>query len=265
HGLVAFSPAQVAAIRMLVAFLTLFPFVIGNIKKIPAHRWKYIIAAGLLGNGIPAILFTTAETGLSSSVTGVLNALTPIFVLVVGLLFFKLKTTATGTFGIILGFAGAVLMMVYNAQGGFDNNYYYGLIVILACILYAFDTFILNNYLSDLNPVDVAGFALFLIGPIAAAYLFSTDFTHRLAHTHGAWFSLFCAATLGMFGTAIAQALFNKMLKISSPLYSASVTYVIPVVAIIWGLADGEKLGFIQVIGFIAVLAGVFLINNRKA
>ncbi len=264
HGLVVYTPGQVAAIRMSVAFLCLLPFVIRHLKEIPKEKWKYVIAAGVLGNGIPSILFTTAETKLSSSVAGVLNALTPVFTLIVGLMFFKFKTTATRSFGVILGFSGAVLMTIYNAEGKYEGNYLYGFLIILACIAYAFDTFILNNYLMTLNPVYVAGCALFLVGPFAITYLFTTDFTTRLAHDNGAVFSFFCAAALGAFGTAMAQALFNHMLKISSLLFSASVTYVIPVVAIVWGIFDNEKLGWIQVIGFVAVITSVFLINTRK-
>lgn len=264
RGLDAFTPPQVAAIRMTVAFICLFPFVIGSIKKIPRGKWKYIVAAGVLGNGIPSVLFTTAETKLSSSIAGVLNSLTPVFTLIVGALFFKFRTTASKVLGIILGFAGAVIIMLFNPQGGFESNYYYGFFIILACITYAVDTFILNNYLSELNSIDVAGFALFLVGIVAAAYLFTTDFTQRLVSNPVAWKSLAYAATLGAFGTATAQALFNKMLKISSPLFSASVTYCIPFVAVLWGLVDGEKLGVMHIIGFMTVLVGVFIVGRKN-
>jgi len=125
RGLDVFTPAQVAAIRMSVSFLCLFPFVIGHIKTIPKDRWKYIILAGILGNGIPAILFTTAETGISSSVAGVLNSLTPLFTLIIGVMFFRFKTTLLKVMGVLIGFAGAAIMVLYNSHGGFDANYYY--------------------------------------------------------------------------------------------------------------------------------------------
>jgi drug/metabolite transporter (DMT)-like permease len=265
RGMDVFTPAQVAAIRMTVSFLCLFPFVIGHIKSIPKDKWKYIVLAGLLGNGIPAFLFTAAETKLPSAIAGVLNSLTPLFTLIVGVLFFKFKTTLAKTIGILLGFVGAALIVLYNAQGGFESNYYFSFLIALACVTYAIDTFILNNYLLNLNPIHVAGFALFFVGIVSGCYLFSTDFTHRLTTTPGALKSLGCAALLGAMGTALAQSLFNKMLKISTPLFSASVTYTIPVVAILWGLSDGEKLGYIQLIGFITVLAGIFLISRKKA
>jgi drug/metabolite transporter (DMT)-like permease len=263
RGLEAFAPGQVAAIRMSVAFICLFPFVIGSIRKIPHDKWKYIIAAGVLGNGIPSVLFTTAETKLSSSIAGVLNSLTPVFTLIVGAIFFKFRTTTTKTIGIVLGFVGAVIIMMFNPDGGFESNYYYGLFIIIACITYAVDTFILNNYLSELNAIDVAGFALFVVGIFSIGYLFTTDFTQRLASNPVAWKSLACASLLGAMGTATAQALFNKMLKISSPLFSASVTYCIPIVAVIWGLVDHERLGVMHIVGFATVFAGVYLIGRR--
>jgi drug/metabolite transporter (DMT)-like permease len=264
RGLEVFTPAQVAAIRMSVSFLCLFPFVIGHIKKIPKEKWKYIVMAGILGNGIPAVLFTTAEMKISSSIAGVLNSLTPLFTVLVGLLFFRYRTTTGKIIGVLLGFVGAALMVLYNSKGNFDTNYYYAFFIILACISYAIDTFILNNYLMDLNPIHVAGFALFFVGIVSGCYLFSTDFTQRVASSPGALKSLGCAALLGAMGTALAQSLFNRMLKISSLLFSASVTYTIPFVAILWGLFDGESLGFIQIIGFVTVLAGIFLINRKK-
>jgi|SRR6185312_3506831 len=265
RGMDVYTPAQVAAIRMTVSFLCLFPFVIGHIKSIPKAKWKYLIMAGILGNGIPAVLFTTAETKIPSAIAGVLNSLTPLFTLIVGVLFFKFKTTTGKTIGVLLGFIGAALMVLYNAKGDFEVNYYYSLLIIVACITYAIDTFILNNYLMDLNPIDIAGFALFFVGIVSGCYLFSTDFTHRLTTTPGALKSLGCAALLGAMGTALAQSLFNKMLKISAPLFSASVTYTIPFVAILWGLSDGETLGFIQIAGFVTVLAGIYLVSRKKA
>src|SRR5581483_1401157 len=214
-GLEAFTPAQVAAIRMSVSFLVLFPFVIPHIKKVPKEKWKYIVLAGILGNGFPAVMFTTAEMKISSSIAGVLNSLTPLFTLLVGLLFFRYKTTTAKTLGVLLGFVGAALMVLYNSKGDFDTNYYYAFFIVLACITYAIDTFVLNNYLMDLNPMHVAGFALFFVGIVAGTYLFSTDFTTRLANNPMAWKSLSCASLLGAMGTALAQSLFNKMLKIS--------------------------------------------------
>lgn len=262
-GLEVYTPAQVAAIRMTVSFLCLFPFVIPYIKSIPKDRWKYLILAGILGNGIPAVLFTTAETKISSSVAGVLNSLTPLFTLIVGVLFFRFKTTGGKVAGILLGFVGAALIVLYNSKGDFNNNYYYAIFIVLACITYGIDTFILNNYLSGINSVHVAGFALFFVGIVSGCYLFSTDFTQRLTSTPGGFRSLGYVVLLGAFGTAVAQSLFNKMLKISSLLFSASVTYTIPFVAILWGLLDGEKLGLIQILGFITVLAGIFMVNRR--
>jgi drug/metabolite transporter (DMT)-like permease len=265
RGLDVYTPSQVAAIRMVVSFLFLLPFVIGHIKEIPKNKWIYIIIAGMLGNGIPAFLFTKAETGLSSSVAGILNSLTTVFALVVGIMFFKMQTTALKIVGVFLGLAGAILTVVYNAKGHFDGNYYFSIYIIVACICYAFNINIIKTFLGSINSVQLSGFALFGVGPITAAYLFSTDFLQRVSSGGKAIESLLYVVLLGVFGTGVSQIMFNKLLKTSSVLFTASITYFIPIVAILWGILDGESLGWIQVFGFAAVIVGVFLINKRKA
>ena len=265
RGLETFTPPQVAAIRMVVSFLCLFPFAIRHIKTIPRDRWKYIIAAGLCGNGIPAFLFTEAETGLSSSIAGVLNTLTPVFTLIVGFLFFKMRTTFLKVLGILLGFVGALCMILYNAKGGFETNYFYAFYIVLACIFYAFSANIIKTFLGNINTLHQSGFALFAIGPPSAIYLFNTDFTQRLSAGGPALTSFYYVVVLGMFGTAIALVLFNKMLKITNTIFASSVTYFIPAVAVMWGLLDNEKLGIPHIIGLLTILLGVYLINRKPA
>ncbi|HSY76714.1 MAG TPA: DMT family transporter [Bacteroidia bacterium] len=264
RGLDVYTPSQVAAIRMVVSFLFLLPFVIGHIKEIPKNKWIYIIIAGMLGNGIPAFLFTKAETGLSSSVAGILNSLTTVFALVVGIMFFKMQTTVLKIVGVFLGLAGAILTVVYNAKGHFDGNYYFSIYIIVACICYAFNINIIKTFLGSINSIQLSGFALFGVGPITAAYLFSTDFVQRISSGGKAVESFLYVVLLGVFGTGVSQIMFNKLLKTSSVLFTASITYFIPIVAILWGILDGEALGWIQVFGFMAVIVGVFLINKRK-
>ncbi|HWY97479.1 MAG TPA: DMT family transporter, partial [Bacteroidia bacterium] len=210
-------------------------------------------------------LFTKAETGLSSSVARILNSLTTVFALVVGITFFKMQTTVLKIVGVFLGLAGAILTVVYNAKGHFDGNYYFSIYIIVACICYAFNINIIKTFLGSINSIQLSGFALFGVGPITAAYLFSTDFVQRISSGGKAIESLLYVVLLGVFGTGVSQIMFNKLLKTSSVLFTASITYFIPIVAILWGILDGEALGWIQVFGFTAVIMGVFLINKRKA
>jgi drug/metabolite transporter (DMT)-like permease len=264
RGLDVYTPSQVAAIRMVISFLCLFPFTIKYARKVPRDRWKYIIAAGLCGNGIPAFLFTEAETGLSSSIAGVLNCLTPVFIIIVGYLFFKMRTTSVKVIGVFLGFAGAVCMILYNAKGGFESNYYYGFYIIVACIFYAFSANIIKTFLGGIHSIHLSGFALFAIGPPTAVYLFSTDFTTRIASGHAAVISFYYIMLLGVFGTAVSLILFNHLLKISTTIFASSVTYFIPAVAVMWGLSDGEKLGIPHLLGMATILFGVYLINKKR-
>ncbi len=265
RGLDVYTPPQVAAIRMVISFLCLFPFAIRHVGKVPRDRWKYIVAAGICGNGIPAFLFTEAESGLSSSIVGVLNSLTPVFTLIVGFLFFKMRTTTLKVVGIFLGFAGAVCMIVYNAKGGFESNYYFGFYIIVACIFYAFSANIIKTFLGGINSIHQAGFALFALGPPSAIYLLTTDFTTRISSSHAAVISFYYVILLGLFGTAISLILFNMLLKISTTIFASSVTYFIPAVAVLWGILDGEKLGVPHLIGMLTILLGVYFINKKKA
>jgi drug/metabolite transporter (DMT)-like permease len=265
RGLDVYTSNQVAAIRMMMAFLFLFPLVIRHIKEIPGNKWIIIIIAGFLGNGIPAFLFTKAETGLSSSIAGILNSLTTVFALVIGIMFFSMKTTTTKVVGVFLGLAGAILTVVYNSKGGFEGNYYFGLYIIVACICYAVNVNLIKTFLGPINSVQLSGFALFGAGPIATMYLFSTDFVQRISSGSNAVISFLYVCILGIFGTGVSQIMFNKLLKTSSVLFASSITYFIPIVAILWGLLDHESFGWMQGIGFLTVLAGVYLINTRKA
>jgi len=262
----AFTSDQVAAIRMMVSFVFLFPFVIPHIKSIPKDKWKFLIVAGLLGNGIPAFLFTKAETGLSSSIAGILNSLTTVFALIIGVLFFKMQTTASKVIGVFIGLGGAVLTIAFNANGEFNGSFFYGLLIIIACLCYALNVNIIKTFLGPINSIQLSGFALFGVGPICAIYLFcGTDFVHRISSGTNALISFGYVVLLGVFGTGVSQIMFNKLLKTSSVLFTASITYFIPIVAILWGLLDHETLGWVQGLGFAVVLFGVYLINTRKA
>ncbi|MEP7169396.1 MAG: EamA family transporter [Bacteroidota bacterium] len=265
RGLQSFSPDQVAATRMLVSFLSLFPFVIYRIKKIEKKYFKYIFTIGLLGNGIPAFLFTHAQTHIASAMAGMLNSLTPVFVVIVGSLFFGSVFKASHIFGVIIGLAGAVALILINSKGkitGTDNAY--GLLIVVATISYAFSVTIMRRFLQTLDAVLITGFALFITGIPSGIFLFTTDFTQRLQTVPGAWTNLFYVILLGLFGTAVSTILFYKLVKISNALYASSVTYIIPIVALLWGIFDGETLGIHHFLAMSGILFGVYLINLQS-
>jgi drug/metabolite transporter (DMT)-like permease len=265
RGLLSFSPDQVAATRMFSSFLCLFPVVIFQIRKVEKKYFKYIVIVGFLGNGIPAFLFAHAQTRIASAMAGMLNSLTPVFVVIVGFLFFGSVFKASHILGVVIGLAGAVALILINSKGnitGTDNIY--GLLIVLATISYAFSVSIMRRFLQSVDAVLISGFALFAVGIPSGIFLFTTDFTHRLATQPGAWTNFIFLLLLGLFGTAISTILFYKLVKISNALYASSVTYIIPIIALLWGIFDGESLGIYHLLAMGGILLGVYLINLQS-
>lgn len=262
-GLIVYTPYQVGAIRMFVSMLFLFPFLIGHFKKVEKSRWKYLMLAGLCGNGIPAVLFPLAETQISSALAGMINSTVPIFTLILGVLFFKMKSDKSKTLGLVIGLIGAILFVAGgNSEESGNSNYSF--FIVIATICYAISVNTIRNYLLGLDAIRNTGFSLLFAGVPLGIYLFSTDFIARTMSSPDAIFSLSCVIILGLFGTAISTILFNKLIRMTDSLTASSVTYLIPVVALMWGLFDGEKPLLIHYVGFILIICGVYLVSWPK-
>ncbi len=264
RGLENFTANQVAAFRMFVAAIVLLPFIFLQLKNIEKSRWKYILATGLLGNGIPAFLFTHAETGISGSMAGMLNSLTSVFTLMVGFLFFKTQFTSRHILGVLLGFTGAAFLIYLSAGDVQSAEPWKGVYVLLATVCYAFSVNILRNKLSGIPAITLTGAALLFAGIPSGIYLFSTDFVFRLTHLEYARQSAGYIILLAILGTVISTVIFNQLIRISSALYASSVTYLIPFVAVLWGLFDAETFNGFYLAALLIILLGIYLINHRK-
>lgn len=249
---------------MAIACLALLPFAIKNLRKVEPSRWKFLLGSGLLGNFFPAFLFAYAETRLASGLAGVLNSLTALFTLLVGAVFFSQSITWMRMVGILIGIAGtAVLIFSGNGSADLDNKYY-GLYIVLATIFYGASANIIKHRLHGMKAIAISSLALLTVGPVALVYLFTTDFVYKLQHVPGAWEALMYIAILAIFSTAIALVLFNKLIHISTTLFASSTTYLIPVVALMWGVLDGETIHLWHYVGMAVVLAGVFIVNRAR-
>ncbi len=264
NALKVYSASQVATMRMFFSFLFLLPLTIRNFHKVPVKFLLLITLVGLLGNGLPAILFANAQTKLSSSTAGVLNSLTPLFTLIIGVAFFKQYFSSTKITGIVIGMIGAIVLIVFKANGSMETNYQYGSYIFLATLCYAWSVNLIKNYLHELPAIAISSMALLFIGPAYGYYLFAhTDFIYTTMHEVGAGQALGFVLLLALFGTAISLVLFNKLVQITTPVYAASVTYLIPIVALFWGFIDGEPISYIQLIGLVGILLGVYLANKN--
>jgi drug/metabolite transporter (DMT)-like permease len=259
-----FDASQVGSLRIVAAFCFFLPFFLSNLKKIPLNKAHLFLLVGCLGNLFPAYLFSLAGSKLDSGVSGALNSTTPLFTLIVGGLFFGNKITSQQAFGIILGFVGALLLVVAGSKGSIVENFNgYAFYVIAATVLYGFNLNITKKHLTglDLSPFLITAFIFMTIGPVAIVVLFTGDFLDKVTLPE-AQMPLIFSMLLGILGSAVAMVLFNKLIQVTSAVLASSVTYLIPIVAILWGILDGETIQIQHFVGMGIILVGVYLVNK---
>ncbi len=265
RGLETYTPYQIGALRMGASLICLLPFLFGSIKKVPFVKWKYLFAAGWLGNGIPSILFPLAETHLNSALTGMLNSLTPLFTFLIGISFFKMKFSQNKIYGLIIGLIGACLLVAGRNSDDGQSDLLFATAVIVATVCYGISVNIIRSKLADVDSISNTAMALMFTGIPMGMSLFFTDFISRTETAPGAGMSMMYILVLAFFGTALSTVLFNKLIKVSGALFATSVTYLIPIVAVMWGLFDKENLSPLHFLGLSGALIGVYLINKSTA
>ena len=263
-GLLVYSPLQVGTLRIVFAFLVLSPIAIKHLKDIFREYWKQVLILGLISNLFPAILFATAQTEITSSLAGMLNSLTPIFTIIIGIMFFKSKTSFPLLVGLILGLFGSVILSFIGSGGGLGEFNFYALFVIIATILYGTAANLIKIYVNKIEPTTLVALTMFSVGPVSLFLLFTTDFKDRFLHHPDALISMIYILILGAIGTAFALVIFNKIIKRTSAVFASSVTYLVPIIAIGWGIIDSEILFPLHFLGISIIISGIFLINRYK-
>jgi len=270
-GVEYFHPMQVGALRITIAGLFLLPFGLVNLKYIPKKTIPWLILSGFLSNFLPMFLFPLAEVKISSSLAGILNSLVPIFVVIIGYFVFKIKSNRFQIIGTILGFLGAFLLIYFSnnhsSHTNSDSNFIYISFILLATISYAFSGLITKKYLNEIPSFKLSTVVFtFLFLPSLLMLLFNDFYAEfqSVNLTKNALIGLGYVSILAIFGTAIAMILFYKLIQISSTVFAASVTYIMPIVAICWGIIDGESLKFNHFAGMAIILTGVYMIQFKK-
>jgi len=264
RGLDSFSSHQVAALRIFIAFLFLLPLAFRHIKKIHFKYLPAFIAMGVFGNLIPAFLFTQAETLISSALTGMLNSVTPVFALIIGLIMLKEKVKLLQIVGLATGIIGAIGLLSLGKDSESSGNIYLGgAMVLLATFFYGLSVNIIKAKLGNVSAVTATIFALCIVGPFAGIYLFTTDFIEVMQTKPLAFDSLKYVCILAIFGTSLSLIVFNILIKEAGTLFASSVTYFIPIVAMLWGALDGEAITVAHSIFIVVILAGVWLVNKK--
>jgi drug/metabolite transporter (DMT)-like permease len=257
-GLIGLTPIQLGSLRILFAGIFLLIIGFKSISKISFQQWKFIAITAFFGTFIPAYLFAIAQTEIDSSVSSILNSLTPLNTLVLGSIAFGLQFKRNQIFGVIIGLLGSALLILNGAMNHPEQNYYYALLIIIASLCYATNVNLIKKHLSGMAPLSITtGNFLVLLLP-ATLILYFTDFLEVVTIAQVQHSMLFIVV-LGVIGTGIANIIFFKLIQLSSPVFATSVTYLIPIVAFFWGLLDNEMLTPIQFLGAFIVLIGVYL------
>jgi len=263
-GLLGLSPLQLGSLRTVMS--SLFIFIIGykSLKTIQNHQWKWIVITGFLGTFFPSFLFAFAETEVDSGVVSILNSLVPLNTILIGLAVFKITSTKTQVFGVILGFIGASMLIFNSMELHPDQNYLYAGFVVLATVMYASSVNIIKYYLQDVKPIAIAtGNFVAIVIPAVLVLSFSNFFTAETFQNETIYMSIGCVAILSLFGTVMAKIIFNTLIQLSSPVFASSVAYLMPLVALLWGLLDGEVFGLNQGLASLLILLGVYLVNKN--
>ncbi len=264
RGLTVFSPIQLGSLRIVLTFLALSPFAFKHLRKTRLRDWLLITFSGSLGSLFPAYLFAYAQQGLNSATAGILNSLTPLFALLIGVLFFKFSAKWWNYIGIAITTYGTYMLLAVSGGNSFDFNFTYGIYIIIATVGYGIQVNLVRYYLNHIPAFTIVIMQFFaIVMPAAIVLFFFTDFT-SIIFTHPNFLSgLLYIGILAVVGTAFALIMFYKLVKWVDPVFSSSVTYFIPAVATLWGILDGEMIGLSYFLWVTVILGGVFLVNRK--
>lgn len=263
EGLKSFSSFQVAAYRLSIAGVFFLPVFLNYISKVDKKDFGILFLSGLTGSGIPAFLFTYAQLHINSSTAGALNALTPFFALMIGVLFLGMKLQVNKALGVFIGLLGALLIIIFKPGGGRVETEVHGFLIMLATFLYGINVNLIKQRLSHYNPWIVAALPIVFMLPVSGSILYFSGFfsdVHLLQPQDLK--SVGAISILGLFGTAISLVMFNRLIQMTNAVFASSVTYLIPVFALIWGLLDHEKTGPVQIAGLFLILIGIAVIRR---
>ena len=263
-ALIGLSPIQVGALRILISSLFVFLIGFGRVFKIKKQYWKYLILNALIGTFFPAFLFAYAIDRIDSSIASILNSFTPLNTLIFGAVIFSIGFKKRQLLGVIIGFIGTLILILKGAEVNPNQNYYYAILILIASVGYALNVNIIKKYLHQLDAlsITVANFLIITI-PTLVVFWYTTS-NNNFTFTPQIKESLVYVTVLAVFGTGLAKIMYNRLIQISTPIFSSSVTYIIPIVAITFGLLDGEKITFLQFFAAAIILFGVFLVNKAK-
>jgi len=260
-----FNPYQVGALRVLIAGIILMPVAVSKYKLFPKKHLKWLLLAAFTGNFIPMFLFPIAETEVSSSIAGIINSMMPIFVIVVGALIWKFETTKQQILGTLISFTGVCLLAFGGDGEGGSFKLIPILLLLMATLCYAISTTTVKSKLMEVSSTVLSAFVFAFVLFLPSLFaLTSTGFFSTFSFNRDTMIGLMFVSLLSVFGTGLAMMMNYRLLKVSSPLFASTVTLLMPVVAIAWGILDGEKLSVLQFVGTAVIIAGLVFLRAKS-
>ncbi|UPS92844.1 DMT family transporter [Bizionia sp. M204] len=263
-SLVAFTPYEIGAIRIVGSGILLAIIGIPAIKKMTKKTLLWVAIVGFFGNFLPMFLFPIAQTQVSSSLAGILDSLVPVFVLIFGFLLFGIKSKMTQVIGAVIGFLGAASLIYFSDANTEGSQFGYTMLIVLAGASYGINAVVITERTSEVKAVELTA-AVYTIWAIPAmVILYFTGFIQNFEMKPEYVEPLGYLGFLTIFGTAIAMLLYYKLIQNTSAVFASTASYLLPVVAVIWGIIDGEKFTIWYVFGGILILIGIYLIREKK-
>jgi drug/metabolite transporter (DMT)-like permease len=262
-ALTVLEPVQLACFRIGITCLAFMPYAIWIRKKIDWSRWHKFALLGLTTTGIPSFCFAFAQKYVSSATAGILNSLTPIFALLVSVLVFKAKFQLVKLAGVVLGFLGAGILVYNSGDGNLSSSVTGSFIILIATICYGFNSNLVKEYFSDIKPIEVTTGAFTIVGIPAVIYLLSQRSTYALFTDEANYPGIAAVITLSLMCTLLANLLFYDLIQKTNAVFSSTVTFLIPMVAAMWGIWDGESLNIFHLISMVCILAALFILRRK--
>jgi len=262
RGLETYTGLQVASLRMVSAFIVVTPFIAKAFKKLKKEHLPFVLFISIVGNGGTAFLFAFAQKHLESSVAGMLNATTPILTYVIGVVFYRVLIKSHKVLGLSIGLVGAFLLLYFNSTKGVDNNVIYMFLLILASAFYSTNVNMVKFNLKDLDGTTISILTFAILGPIATILFFTSDLQTAYSLPNF-WENTMYIVILGLLSSVLATVVFNILIKYTSAIFASTVTYLIPIVAVLWGFVDGEEISIFEVLSVLIIIAGIYLVNKE--
>ena len=264
-SLLGLTPYQLGALRVIITGLFLFIPGFKRLKSIKRIEWKWIAISGFLGSFFPSFFFAIAETEIDSAVASIINSLVPLNTILLGFAVFKIASTKRQVMGVIIGFLGTALLILKGAHLNPHQNYLYAGFVIISTVMYAANVNIIKRHLQHVSALNIAsGNYVVIMIPGIIALLFTDFFSEGTFENPEFKMAMIYVTILSLLGTAVAKVLFNKLVHISTPVFASSVTYLMPLVALIWGVLDGEGFSLWQCLAAVIILLGVYLSHRKR-